>query len=118
MTSKINTEYGIISIDNEVIERIAGQAVAECVGVVGMASKNMKDGFVQLLKKENLSKGIQLTINENGLSAGLHIIVEYGTNIAAVTETLLTNVRYRILEYTGLSVCHIDIYVDGIRVDG
>jgi hypothetical protein len=47
MASKIFNEHGVITIDNEVIARIAGQAAMECCGIVGMAAKNMKDGLVQ-----------------------------------------------------------------------
>jgi len=90
--------------------------VMECAGVVGMASKNVKDGIVQLLKKENLSKGIHLSIAEDGITIGIHVIIEYGTNIAAISETLITNVKYRVEECAGVNVRYINVYVDGIRV--
>ena len=117
MVSKINNEYGVITIDNEVIARIAGLAAMDCCGIVGMAANNVKDGIVQLLRKESLAKGVQVSLNENGLTVGLHIIVEYGTNITAIAETLISNVKYKVEEYTGISVCGIKIHVDGIRVN-
>ena len=49
MAARIQTEFGNILIDNEVIARVAGLAAIECYGVVGMASINVKDGIVQLL---------------------------------------------------------------------
>ncbi len=110
-------EIGTISMDNETIARIAGMTAMDCYGIVGMASKNVKDGFVQLLKKESLTKGIKLTINENQASIDLHIIVEYGTNIPAIAESLISAVKYRVEEYVGLSVVHINIFVEGVRVD-
>ena len=67
MTAKLENEYGIITIDYEVIARIAGYAALDCYGIVGMAAKNVKDGLVQLLKLESLTKGIKMTINENFL---------------------------------------------------
>ena len=117
MSSKLVNKYGVITIDNEAIMRIAGQAVMECAGVVGMAAKNARDGFVQLLKKENLTKGVFLTFENGELNIGLHIIVEYGTNITAVTETILQNVRYKVGELAGLGVGRVNISVEGVRTD-
>ena len=89
MSAKLENEYGIISIDNEVIARIAGITADKSYGIVGMAAKNVKDGIVQLLKKESLTKGIKVNINENKVSIDLHIIVEYGTNISAIADNII-----------------------------
>ena len=40
----------------------------ECFGIVGMASVNMKDGLVKLLKRENLERGISVRVDENRIS--------------------------------------------------
>ena len=116
MPSKISNEFGVITISNEVIARIAGDAAMDCYGIVGMAAKNVKDGFVQLLKRESLTKGIRLTINENSLNIDLHIIAEYGTNIPAIGDTLVKTVKYKVEEYVGLPVESVNIFVEGIRV--
>lgn len=117
MTAKIINEHGIVSIDNEVITRIAGLAAMDCYGIVGMAIKNVKDGFVQLLKRESITKGIKLNINENKVSLDFHIIVEYGTNISAIADNLINTVKYKIEDTIGLEVEHINIFVEGVRVD-
>lgn len=117
MTAKLTNEYGNITIDNEVITRIAGLAAMDCYGIVGMAIKNVKDGFVQLLKKESLTKGIKLAINGNKLSLDFHIIVEYGTNISAIADNLISTVKYKIEDSIGLEIEKINIFVEGVRVD-
>jgi len=117
MPSKIKTDYGIISIDNEVIARTAGMAALDCYGIVGMAAKNVKDGIVQLLKLERLTKGIVLDISDDGLIIELHIIVEYGINISAITESIVSTIRYKIEDFLGLSVKKVNVYVEGIRVN-
>ncbi len=73
MQSKIKNQYGTVSIENEVIARMAGTAAMECYGVVGMAAKNAKDGLFQLLKVESLAKGVKLANAGNELVIGLHI---------------------------------------------
>ena len=117
MLSSTKNEYGTISIDNDVIARIAGLAAMNCYGVVGMAAKSVKDGLVHLLKIESLAKGVILSINEDKLSIELHIIVEYGTNIAAIGGSLIDTVKYKVEEYVGLNVEKIEVFVEGIRVD-
>lgn len=118
MSAKINTELGIITINNDVIAKVAGLAAADCYGVVGMAVKNVKDGIVHLLKKDSLAKGIKITVEENTLRLELHIIVEYGTNIPAIAETVSSTVKYRVEEASELKVKGISIFVEGVRVDG
>ena len=117
MTAKIENENGVISIENEVIARIAGMAAMECYGIVGMAAKNMKDGLVHLLKKESLTKGIKLSVEENKINLELHIIVEYGTNIAAIAESAISTVKYKVEDSVGLPVNTVNVCVDGVRVD-
>lgn len=117
MTAFIETNLGTISIDNEVIAKIAGIATTECYGIVGMASKNMKDGIVKLLKIDSITKGVKLTSSEEGLSIDLHIIVKYGTNIGAVAETIISTVKYRVQELTGIKVANVNIFIEGIKVN-
>lgn len=117
MPAKITNEYGTILIDNEVIARTAGLAAMDCYGIVGMAAKNVKDGLVQLLKRESLTKGINMVINDDRLSFDLHIIVEYGTNISAIADSLISTVKYNVEENIGLTVDAVNIIVEGVRVD-
>ena len=116
MTAKLENEYGVITIDNEVIARIAGYAALDCYGIVGMAAKNVKDGLVQLLKLESLTKGIKMTINENKINLEFHIIVEYGTNISVIANNIISTVKYKVEEFTGMEIKKMNIYVEGVRV--
>ena len=118
MTAKLENELGVISIHYEVIARIAGYAAIDCYGIVGMAAKNVKDGLVQLLKLESLTKGIKMRVNANKVSLDLHIIVEYGTNISAIADNIISTVKYSVEEYAGLEVEDVNIFVDGVRVNG
>ena len=119
MAARIQTEFGNILIDNEVIARVAGLAAIECYGVVGMASINVKDGIVQLLLGDSLTKGIRVEVDpEGGVTLEFHIIVEYGTKISAIVDNLISTVRYRVSDMLGIEVSHVDIFVEGVRVDG
>ena len=117
MKGCVSTDLGIITIAPEVIAKYAGSVAVECFGIVGMAAVSMKDGLVRLLKKESLTKGIQVSISEdNGITLNFHVIVSYGVSISAVTDNLISNVKYKVEEFTGLEIEKINIYVEGVRV--
>ena len=117
MKGSMSTDLGIITIDPEVIAKYAGSVAVECFGIVGMAAVNMKDGLVKLLKKDYLTKGIQVGISdENKITLNFHVVVAYGVSISAVTDNLISNVKYKVEEFTGMSVDKINIYIEGVRV--
>lgn len=115
--TSMSTQMGNISIDNEVIAQYAGSVAVECFGIVGMASVNMKDGIVRLLKKDNITRGIAVSIGtDNKLTLNFHVIVSYGVSILTVADNLVDSVRYKVEEFTGLEIEKINIYVEGVRV--
>ena len=116
MRGQMETQYGKIVIDPDVIATYAGSVAVECFGIVGMAAVNMKDGLVKLLKGDSVSQGVNITIDEEGISVNLHIIVAYGVSISAVANNLISNVKYKVEEFTGMKVLKINVYVEGVRV--
>lgn len=116
MNATMNTNLGDVMIENEVLAKYAGSAAVECFGVVGMAAINVKDGFAKLLRKESLSRGVNISVKDNKITVDFHIIVSYGVSISAVADNLVSNVRYKIEEFSGLPVEKINIYVEGVRV--
>ena len=112
--SSMNTHMGNITIDKEVIAQYAGTVATECFGIVGMGI-TVKD-VVKLLRKDNLSKGITVTINNNKLTLDFHVIVSYGVSIPAVSDNLIDNVKYKVEAFTGMEIEKINIFVEGVRV--
>ena len=103
--SSMNTHMGNIVIDNEVIAQYAGSVAVECFGIVGMAGVSMKDGLVKLLKMDSITRGINVSLDNNN-----------GVSILAVTDNLISNVKYKVEEFTGIEIKKINIYVEGVRV--
>ena len=114
--SSINTHMGNITINTEVIAQYAGSVAVECFGIVGMAGINVKDGLVRILKKDSITRGIGVTINNNKLTLDFHVIVAYGVSILAVSDNLISNVKYKVEEFTGIEIEKINIFVEGVRV--
>lgn len=117
MKGSMSTELGIITISPEVIAKYAGSVAVECFGIVGMAAVNVKDGLVRLLKKDSLTHGIQVELTEdNRIRLDFHVIVAYGVSISAVTDNLISNVKYKVEEFSNMPVDKINVYIEGVRV--
>lgn len=117
MKGHIDNQYGEVRIDKDVIAKYAGVSAVECFGIVGMASINVKDGLVKLLKRESITRGVNVEFDDNGkLIVDFHVIVAYGVSISTVADNLVHTVKYKLEEFTGLKVGRINIYVEGVRI--
>jgi uncharacterized alkaline shock family protein YloU len=112
-----DTSLGIISIEQDVFDKLAGYAASSCYGVVGMAARSKADGIIRLLKKEAMSRGIKVTIEEESLIIDLHIMVEYGVNIPAISKSIINRVTYFVENATGVKVKKVNVFIDGIRTE-
>ncbi|MDK2784219.1 MAG: hypothetical protein PWQ41_1329 [Bacillota bacterium] len=116
MLSESRTEYGNIAIGDEVIATLAGAAVMECYGIVGMASRRLTDGFVELLGRDNWSRGVEVKMDGNKVYITLHIIVSYGVRISEVAKNAMEKVKYAVERVTGLTVARVDVHVQGVQL--
>ena len=112
---KFHSEQGEISVSSAVFSNITGMAATNCFGVKGMAYRSMTDGLVHLLRREAMSKGVNVIYNEGeSISIELHIIVENGVNIPAVCRSIMNEVRYVVNKNTGAEVRAVDVFVDSM----
>ena len=112
---KFHSEQGEISVSSAVFSNITGMAATNCFGVKGMAYRSMTDGLVHLLRREAMSKGVNVIYNEDeSISIELHIIVENGVNIPAVCRSIMNEVRYVVNKNTSAEVRAVDVFVDSM----
>ena len=110
---KLQTEKGTITISSDVFSNITGAAATNCYGVKGMAIRSTTDGLVHLLRRESMSKGVKVTYHEDGsISLELHIIVDNGVNLMAVSRSIMSEVKYNVSRATGVEVRSVDVFVD------
>ena len=110
----IKNDSGQISITSEVLTYLAGDAATSCFGVKGMAGRGEK-GALQLLRRVDMSKGVVVSFNDDGsLSLELHIGVDHGVNMAAVSRSIMKEVGYKVERSTGVPVKKVDVYIDTI----
>jgi len=116
MSVKMFNENGNITIDDQVFATLAGLAAMECYGVVGMASRNATEGIFELLKREQLTKGIKITAIEDKINIDLYIVLQYGVKISVVAENIISRIKYSVESFSGVNVDNVNIFVQGVRV--
>ena len=112
-----SNNLGNIHYSEEVLAKIVGLSTMECYGVVGMVSQNASDGLWQLMRIENLTKGVKIKFTENEkLNIEVFVMVEYGTKISVIANNIIQKVRYSVENYTGLKVASITVNIQAVRV--
>jgi uncharacterized alkaline shock family protein YloU len=109
------TPIGSIHISPQVIATIAYQAALESYGVVGMAAKNVIDGLANAIAKDP-THGIEVNYDGQKIDVDLYIIIEYGTRIKSVANSVANTVRYHVEKSLGIPINEINVHVQGLRI--
>ncbi|HSO12581.1 MAG TPA: Asp23/Gls24 family envelope stress response protein [Anaerolineales bacterium] len=109
------TSLGGVHISPNAVATIAYHAVLESYGVVGLAPMNLADGIVRSITREP-SKGVAVQYNGEDIDIEVHIIVEFGTRITSVAESVKNTVRFHVEKALGLKVNSVSVHVAGLRI--
>jgi len=109
------TNLGGIHVSPNAVATIANRAILESYGVVGLAPMNIADGIVKSITREP-SKGVTVQYNGEDIDIEVNIIVEYGTRINSVAESVKNTVRYHVEKALGLKVNSVSVHVAGLRI--
>jgi len=109
------TPLGRIEVSPIAIATIASQAVLTSYGVVGLAPKNMVDGLTNILTRDP-RQGVEVVMQAGEITINLYIIVEYGTRIATVANSVANVVRFKVEQALGVPMGDINVHVQGLRV--
>ncbi|MEN8242130.1 MAG: Asp23/Gls24 family envelope stress response protein [Chloroflexota bacterium] len=110
-------KYGSINVSARAIATIAYQAAIESYGVVGLASKNLVNGITNLLVKDP-THGIEVHYQEGDINIDIYIIVQYGTRIKSVANSVANTVRFHVEKTLGLPLNNVNVHVQGLRING
>jgi uncharacterized alkaline shock family protein YloU len=109
------TPIGSIHVSPQAIATIAYQSALSSYGVVGMASKNIVDGLAQMLVKDP-THGVEVEYIDEYINIDIYIIVEYGTRIKSVANSVANTVRFHVEKALGLPLNEINVHIQGLRI--
>lgn len=109
------TTLGSIHISPTAIAAIVYHAARQSYGIVGLAPKNLAEGIATTITREP-SRGIDVRFDGDKLDIDVFIIIEFGTRITTVAESLGKAIRFQVEKTIGLKVHEVNIHVQGLRV--
>ena len=98
---------GTITIASEAIAQIVAETVRECYGVVGVGGPKWLP--------ERVRKGIGIGRDGGDVTIDVHVVVEYGLNLAEVASTIRNRVSYETGRLTGLPIRSVEVHIDDVR---
>ena len=110
------TRLGKIEVSPLAIASLASQAVLGCYGVVGMASKDLASGIVEILQPASHRLGVDIQIADDRIAIDMYVVMEYGTRIATVAQNIQSVVRYSVEKALGVPVAAVNVHVQDLRV--
>ncbi len=117
LPNEMVTEFGKVTIAEELLTNLVGYVAMECYGLVGMSSRKIKDGISELLGRDNLSKGIEIKLEKDQLIVELYVVLGYGISIPEVAYSIMKKVKETLEQVTGLVVSRVNINVQGIQLE-
>jgi uncharacterized alkaline shock family protein YloU len=106
---------GRVLITHKAVATLASQAALRSYGVVGMASRNLVDGIVYLLARDP-RRGVDIHVVDGEVCIDLYIVVEYGTRVSSVADSVAHTVRYQVERSLGMPIQAVNIHVQDLRV--
>jgi uncharacterized alkaline shock family protein YloU len=111
---QLSSSLGRITISTGAITQIVARTAARCYGVVGMGG-GARAKVGRLLPRSKAAAGITVSGDGDSLSLELHVVVEYGLNLAEVAATIRSQVQYEVERLTGLRVTSVDVHIQDVR---
>ena len=109
------TSLGGIHISPGAVAAIAYHATLQSYGVVGLAPKNIAEGLAQTITHEP-ARGISVRYDGENIDIDIYIIVQYGTRINSVADSVANTVKFNVEKALGMPIHEINVHVAGMRV--
>ena len=109
------TTLGTIHISPNALATIAYRATLTSYGVVGLAPRNLAEGLAMTITREP-ARGVSVSYNGEEIDIDVHIIIEYGTRITSVAESVANSVRYQVEKALGMPIHNVNVHVQGLHI--
>jgi uncharacterized alkaline shock family protein YloU len=109
---QIEGSLGTMTIHDDVIAGLAGLAVLETYGIVGMSGPG--PGLADLLYRESFQRGIKIS-ETGGLKIDAYVIAAYGVRIPEVARQARDNIAQAVVEALGVKPDRVTVHVTGVK---
>lgn len=106
---------GKIEVAPAAIASIVSEAVQTCYGVVGTVPKNLAMGLVDILSADR-KRGVEVQVRKGEIIVDLYVVVEYGTRVSSVAESIKHVVKYQVEKALELPVANVNVHIQALRV--
>jgi uncharacterized alkaline shock family protein YloU len=110
------TRLGKVEVSPTAIASLASQTVLECYGVVGMATKDLASGIVEILQPASHRRGVQVQVADNRIIVDLYVVMEYGIRITTVAKNIQSAVKYTLGKALGIPAVVVNVHVQDLRI--
>jgi len=107
-------KLGEISISDDVIGIIASLTVTEIEGVYSM-SGGFAGGLANVLGRSDLSRGVKIDKDDDGVKVELYLILEYEYSIPDLAWKIQDKVKRTLEAMIGLNIIEVNIHVQGVN---
>ena len=76
--------------------------------------RQIGEEFLGFFKRDNKDRGVKITCPDNKVNIEMHIVVTYGINIPAISESIIHKVVYTVEQALDVSVGDIKVFVDAV----
>ena len=120
--SPLKTEQGSTAIASVVVQKIAGVAAREVIGVYDLGTGGARR--VATVRSRipgstgtSYSQGVAVEVGEREAAVDLDVVLDYGVSMPQVADAIRSNVIRSIERGTGLKVVEVNVSIDDIHVE-
>ena len=116
----LHTDRGATTIEETVVQKLAGIATREVPGVYAMGSAGRR-AFSALTERipgsqTNVSGGVSVEKGERQTAIDVSIVIDYGFSVVEVSQGIRRNIIQSVERATGLEVLEVNINVTDVHL--
>lgn len=104
-----------LSVNTEVLEKMAEIAAKEITGVSGISKRAID--LKGAVKNKNAFKGVKVESVNGAIKINAYICVNKGANVKDVAEKVQDNIKDKIQTMTGTAVTQVNVIVADIKIE-
>lgn len=104
-----------LSVNTEVLEKMAEIAAKEVEGVAGLSKKSID--LKGIIKTKNAFKGVKVESINGAIEISVYICVKQNAKAREVAERVQNNIKDKIQTMTGNAVTQVNVIIADIEIE-